>query len=233
MRIPCAIETLGAVAPALWNLPLATQYAASNPAIVDAGPAYAAADGRRGWRQVHPRTRALEMAPSLVTALRACIGTRREHARPSRSMSGHRVANLCTSVLTVPRTGSLGPHSPHTPRCVSGRLVFSEELARPLTLTRHPYHFCAIKGYSGLAAFMHRRGLSYPDFAKSIRVAAFMGAGVEGSTPWEKGFDVSPADAALLAGVLYPPPPPLQSSRTARWTRSTRATGGKVSVPAS
>jgi len=85
--------------------------------------------------------------------------------------------------------------------CISDRLEFSEELARPLALSRHPYHFCAIKGYSGLAAFMHRRGLSYSEFGKAIRIAGFMGAGVEGNTPWEKGFDISPADAALLAGM--------------------------------
>lgn len=86
--------------------------------------------------------------------------------------------------------------------------MFNEELARPLTLTRHPYHFCAIKGYSGLAAFLYQRGVSYADCGKSIRVAAFMGAGVEGNTPWEKGFEVSPADAALLAGTFPVIPAP-------------------------
>ena len=80
------------------------------------------------------------------------------------------------------------------------RLVFNEDLARPMTLTRNPYHFCAINGYSGLAAFLHTRGISHEEFGHSIRVAGFLGDGVNNSTPWEKFFDVSPADAALLAG---------------------------------
>ena len=84
------------------------------------------------------------------------------------------------------------------------RLLFSEELARPLTLMRNPYHFCAIKGYSGLATFLHQRGLSYVEYGRPIRVAAFSGSGVAGNTPWDKGFEVTPADAALLAGTLAP-----------------------------
>ena len=70
-----------------------------------------------------------------------------------------------------------------------------------MSLTRNPYHFCAVNGYSGLAAFLHMRGVSYEDFGDSIRVAAFLGDGINSSTPWQKSFNVSPADAALLAGA--------------------------------
>ena len=39
------------------------------------------------------------------------------------------------------------------------RLSFNEELAKPLTLLRNPYHLAAIKGNIALAAFLHQRGV--------------------------------------------------------------------------
>ena len=40
------------------------------------------------------------------------------------------------------------------------RLSFNEELAKPLTVLRNPYHLAAIKGNIALAAFLHERGVS-------------------------------------------------------------------------
>ena len=39
------------------------------------------------------------------------------------------------------------------------RLSFNEELAKPLTVLRNPYHLAAIKGNIALAAFLHERGV--------------------------------------------------------------------------
>ena len=107
-----------------------------------------------------------------------------------------------------PRQFRPGMHADWTPpiegRIRSRRLSFNEELARPLMLTRNPFHFCAIKGYTGLAVFLHNRGLSFDEFGQPITVAAFSGAGVSGDSHWEKTFDVWPADAALLAGSISP-----------------------------
>ena len=43
--------------------------------------------------------------------------------------------------------------------------------------------------------------MSYEDYGEPVQVAAFTGAGVKGTTPWIQPLSVTPADAALLAGV--------------------------------
>ena len=53
------------------------------------------------------------------------------------------------------------------------RLSFNEELAKPLTVLRNPYHLAAIKGNIALAAFLHERGVScsllMPPYLRQMR----------------------------------------------------------------
>ncbi|KAK9820664.1 hypothetical protein WJX74_001755 [Apatococcus lobatus] len=78
------------------------------------------------------------------------------------------------------------------------RLSFHRQLIAPIDVTEFPFHYAAVTGNHKLALFLYAKGLSHE--GKLFSLACFSAEGLTGDTPWRHPLQVSPSQAALLAG---------------------------------
>lgn len=76
------------------------------------------------------------------------------------------------------------------------RVSLLSNLADPLELSKHPYHYCGMQKRLDLALWLYQQGVPLD----SLPVASVSADGLQGTTGWTKVLNVSPKEAALLAG---------------------------------
>lgn len=81
------------------------------------------------------------------------------------------------------------------------RLSFHPTLLQKISFLNNPYHYAAVTGNTALALLLWSQ--QRIPIGPSIPIAEFSAAGPTNShTPWVKMLDVSPREAALLAGEM-------------------------------
>lgn len=81
------------------------------------------------------------------------------------------------------------------------RLSFHPTLLQKISFLNNPYHYSAVTGNTALALLLWSQ--QRIPIGPSIPIAEFSAAGPTNShTPWTKLLDVSPREAALLAGEM-------------------------------
>lgn len=80
------------------------------------------------------------------------------------------------------------------------RLSFHQDLLSPVSFFLSPLHYAAVTGNTELVCYLYSEHAETVESGRNITVASFAAGGRNGQTAWRIPVNVSPSQAASLAG---------------------------------